>query len=34
VPRRYCLPMQKVADIAANFLENGERYSDVEWEEI
>ncbi|SRR6266700_7313985 len=34
VPRRYCLPMQRVAEIAAAFLEHGERYSDVEWEEI
>jgi hypothetical protein len=34
VPRRYCLPMQRVAEIAVAFLENGERSSDVEWEEI
>jgi len=34
VPRRYCLPMAKVAEIAATFLENGERYPDVEWEAI
>jgi hypothetical protein len=34
VPRRYCLSMPKVADIAATFLENGERYPGVEWEEI
>ena len=34
VPRRYCLPMQEVAEIAATFLENGERYPDVEWEAL
>jgi immunity protein Imm1 of predicted polymorphic toxin system len=34
VPRRYCLPMQKVAEIAATFLESGERYPDIEWEAL
>ena len=34
VPRRYCLPMRTVEDIAATFLANGERYPGVEWEEI
>ena len=34
VPRRFCLPMQKVADIAAVFLYSGERASDVAWEQI
>jgi hypothetical protein len=31
---RYCLPMPRVAEIAAVFLDRGERASDVVWEEI
>ena len=34
IPRRYCLPMSRVADIAVVFLETGERALDVTWEEI
>jgi hypothetical protein len=34
IPRRYCLPMSRVAEIAAVFLDNGQRASDVAWEEI
>ncbi|MCC8960153.1 hypothetical protein H8B02_44155 [Bradyrhizobium sp. Pear77] len=34
MPRRYCLPMEKVVEIAVAFLETGERSSSVEWEEI
>jgi hypothetical protein len=34
VPRRYCLPMHKVVEIAANFLMQGERSTDVTWESI
>jgi RHS repeat-associated protein len=34
VPRRYCLPMETVTEIAAVFLESGELASNVEWEEI
>jgi len=26
--------MQKVAEIAATFLENGQRYPDIEWEAL
>jgi hypothetical protein len=34
IPRRYCLPMRKVEEIAAVFLDSGERTADVIWEEI
>jgi hypothetical protein len=34
VPRRYCLPMRMVAEIAAEFLKSGERLLELEWEEI
>jgi hypothetical protein len=34
VPRRYCLPMEKVTEIATAFLETGARSSSVEWEEV
>jgi hypothetical protein len=34
VPRRYCLPMQKVIAVAVAFLETGEPYPAIEWEEI
>lgn len=34
VPRRYCLPYGAVEDIAAVFVQNGGRKSDVSWEEI
>jgi hypothetical protein len=34
VPRHYCIPMDKVAEIAAVFLDSGQWASDVAWEEI
>ena len=34
VPRRYCLPMLKVEEIAAAFLDSGKRAPHVTWEEI
>lgn len=34
VPRRYILPIQVVADIAIFFMETGEPWSSVTWEEI
>ena len=34
VPRYYCLPMELVKKIATNFLETGQRRTDVRWEEI
>jgi Immunity protein Imm1 len=34
IPRRFCLPMSTIAEIAAAFLDSGERAPDVAWEEI
>jgi hypothetical protein len=34
IPKRYCLPTQRVRQIAASFLQIGERARCVEWEEI
>ena len=34
VPKRYCLPNNIIEDIAATFLQTGQRRSDVPWEEI
>lgn len=34
VPKRNCLPFEKVKEIAAHFIETGERSSAVSWEEV
>jgi hypothetical protein len=34
VAQRHCLPMQRVIEIAAVFLDSGERDQTIEWEEI
>lgn len=34
VPKRYCLPHDAVEDIAAAFVQTGQRKADVPWEEI
>jgi hypothetical protein len=34
VPTRYCLPMERIKKIAAEFVESGERSTIVDWEEI
>jgi hypothetical protein len=34
IPRRSCMPVEKVVQIVRHFLETGERWPDVEWEEI
>jgi hypothetical protein len=34
VARRFCLSMEKVVEIAVDFLETGKRSDSVEWEEI
>jgi hypothetical protein len=34
IPLRYCLPLQVVRGIAAEFVKTGERSRSVEWEEI
>jgi immunity protein Imm1 of predicted polymorphic toxin system len=34
IHKRYCLPFETVKEIAAYFIETGERSSDVSWEEI
>jgi hypothetical protein len=33
-PRRNCLPLEMVKEIAAYFVESGERWSAVSWEEV
>jgi hypothetical protein len=34
VPKRYCLPIKRVCEIAEYFLLHGNRSNDVQWEEI
>lgn len=34
VPKKYCLPRKVIEDIAAEFVDKGQRKSDVLWEEI
>lgn len=34
VPRRYCIPFEAMKEIAAYFIETGERSPAVSWEEI
>jgi hypothetical protein len=34
VPLRYCMPYETLLKIASRFVETGERYSGVQWEEI
>jgi hypothetical protein len=34
VPKRYCLPHEAVADIAATFVQTEERMPDMRWEEV
>lgn len=34
IPRRFCLPIDRVQKIVQDFLSHGEKSSEVEWEEI
>ena len=33
IPQRFCLPLETVKQIAAYFIETGERWPGVSWEE-
>ena len=34
IPKRSCMPLERVVEVVRYFLETGERWPEVEWEEV